>query len=253
LGSVAPGWGIGRATATLLARQGASVFGTDINAIAAEETRAIIAGEGGSCLVEVGDMTDAGAVAAAVGQCIERLGKIDILVNNVGGSVPGDAAMLSEDQWDGQIDYNLKTVFLTCKHVLPAMERQGSGAIVNISSVVSLRYHMGRPLIAYSAAKAAVIAFSRSTAIAFATKGIRCNTVVPGLMHTPLVEHRLVRQSGNNDAAALIARRHAAVPVGHMGSGWDTAHAVLFLVSDEARYITATEIVVDGGLTAAMP
>jgi NAD(P)-dependent dehydrogenase (short-subunit alcohol dehydrogenase family) len=98
-----------------------------------------------------------------------------------------------------------------------------------------------------------VIGFSKSVAMAYAAKGIRCNTVVPGLMHTPLVEHRLLRQLGGNDAAALIAKRDAMVPVGKMGTGWDIAHAVLYLVSDEGAYVTGTEIIVDGGLSAAGP
>jgi NAD(P)-dependent dehydrogenase (short-subunit alcohol dehydrogenase family) len=124
---------------------------------------------------------------------------------------------------------------------------------VNISSIAGLRMGADRLHSAYSASKAGIIAFSKSVALGYAKRGIRCNTVVPGLMHTPLVEHRLVRQLGANDAEALIARRHARVPMGHMGSGWDVAHAVLFLASDEAKYVTATEIVVDGGLTASAP
>ena len=192
-------------------------------------------------------------VEAAVAACMERFGRIDILVNNVGGSHPGDPATMPEEVWDRQIDLNLKTPFLGCKYVLPIMEAQGKGAIVNISSVAGLRMATGRVHSAYSASKAGVIAFSKSVAMGYARKGIRCNTVVPGLMHTPLVEHRLVRQLGANDAEALIAKRHASVPMGHMGTGWDIAHAVLFLVSDEAKFITATEIVVDGGFTASGP
>ena len=98
-----------------------------------------------------------------------------------------------------------------------------------------------------------MLAFSRSVAIAYVKRGIRSNSVVPGVMHTPLVEHRLVRQLGAGDADALIAKRHASVPMGRMGDAWDVAHAVLFLASDEARYITGTQLVVDGGMTAARP
>ena len=105
----------------------------------------------------------------------------------------------------------------------------------------------------YSATKAAVIELSRSVAIRYARNGIRCNAVIPGLMHTPLVEQRLAGQLAGGNAEALVAARHAAVPVGRMGDAWDVAHAVLFLVSDEARYVTATEIVVDGGLSAVAP
>ena len=109
----------------------------------------------------------------------------------------------------------------------------------------------GRVSAGYAAAKAGLVAFSRSTAIAYVRKGIRVNTVIPGSMHTPLVEHRLVRQLGMDDAEKLIASRHAAVPMGRMGDAWDVAHAVVFLASDEAGYITATQLVVDGGMTAA--
>jgi NAD(P)-dependent dehydrogenase (short-subunit alcohol dehydrogenase family) len=252
-GSVGPGWGNGKATAVLLARQGAAVFGIDVVPAAAEETRGLIEAEGGTCVAHACDMLDAAAVEAAVAVCMQRFGRIDILVNNVGGSAPGGPADMPEEVWDRQIDTNLKTPFLGCKYVLPVMEAQGAGAVVNISSVAGLRMGTGRVHTAYSASKAGVIAFSKSVAMGYAKKGIRCNTVVPGLMHTPLVEHRLVRQLGANDAEALIARRHASVPVGHMGTAWDIAHAVLYLVSDEAKYVTATEIVVDGGFTAAGP
>ncbi|MBX6743382.1 MAG: SDR family oxidoreductase [Acetobacteraceae bacterium] len=252
-GSVGPGWGNGKATAVVLARQGASIFAIDVNEAAAEETRQYIEGEGGICATHCCDMLVAEEVEAAVAACLQRFGRIDILVNNVGGSHPGGPVDMPEEVWDRQIDFNLKTPYLGCKYVIPVMEAQGGGAIVNVSSIAGLRMSGTRVHSAYSASKAGVIGFSKSVALAYARKGIRCNTVVPGLMHTPLVEHRLVRQLGANDAEALIAKRHASVPMGHMGSGWDIAHAVLFLVSDEAKYITGTEIVVDGGLTAAGP
>jgi NAD(P)-dependent dehydrogenase (short-subunit alcohol dehydrogenase family) len=252
-GSVGPGWGNGKATAVLLARQGAEIFAIDVNEAAAAETRHFIEGEGGTCVTHRCDMLVAEEVEAAVGACMHRFGRIDILVNNVGGSHPGGPVDMPEEVWDRQIDYNLKTPYLGCKYAIPVMEAQGGGAIVNVSSIAGLRMGGARVHCAYSASKAGVIGFSRSVALAYAAKGIRCNTVVPGLMHTPLVEHRLVSQLGANDAAALIAQRNASVPVGHMGTGWDVAHAVLFLASDEAKYVTATEVVVDGGLTAAAP
>jgi NAD(P)-dependent dehydrogenase (short-subunit alcohol dehydrogenase family) len=252
-GSVGPGWGNGKAIAVLLARQGAKLFAIDINEDAANETRGIIEKEGGVCAVCRCDMTVAHEVQAAAEACVKRFGRIDILVNNVGGSAPGDPVTMTEEVWDAQVDLNLKATFLGCKYVLPVMEAQGSGAIVNNSSVAGVRNHIGRSYVAYSATKAGVIALSRSTALSFAKKGIRCNTVVPGMMHTPLVEHRLAGQLGYTDVAALIAHRHSRVPMGRMGDAWDVAHAVLFLVSDEARYVTATEIVVDGGLIASVP
>ena len=251
-GTVGPGWGNGKATAVLLARQGAQVFGTDVDEAAANETRAIIEKEGGVCTIHRCDMTQAAAVKAAVETCVARFGRIDILVNNVGGSAGGDPVTMTEEVWDAQLDLNLKTAFMGCKFVLPVMEQQQSGAIVNVSSIAGYRHQVaGRVNVAYSTAKAGLAAFSRSTAMAYVQKGIRCNTVVVGTMHTPLVEQRLVKQLSAGSAAELIAKRHAAVPMGRMGSGWDTAHAVLFLVSEEAAYITGIELVVDGGICAA--
>jgi NAD(P)-dependent dehydrogenase (short-subunit alcohol dehydrogenase family) len=253
-GSVGPGWGNGKAAAVLLARQGAKVFAIDVNEGAAAETCALIAEEGGECVAHGCDMTRAQDVDAAVKACTQRYGRVDILINNVGGSAAGDPVSMSEEVWDQQIDLNLKTAFLACKYVLPVMAQQRSGAIVNISSIAGLRQHVdGRVNVAYSAAKAGLIGFTNSIAMKYVKHGIRCNTVVIGVMHTPLVEQRLVRQLGAADAASLIAKRHASVPIGRMGDAWDSAHAVLFLVSDEARYITGTEIVVDGGISAARP
>ncbi len=248
-------WGNGKTAAVLLARQGASVFLLDINDQAMAETKVIIEGEGGTCTTHHCDMTVAAEVQAMVQACVDRFKRIDILVNNVGGSAPGDPVSMTEDVWDRQIDFNLKTAFLGCKYVLPVMLGQGKGAIVNIASVAGMRndFLTGRSHVGYSAAKAAVIQLSRSVAGTYAKQGIRVNTVVPGLMHTPLVAYRLAQSVGGNDPQKLIDARNAAVPMGHMGDSWDVAHAVLFLVSDEARFITATEIIVDGGSTAAMP
>ncbi len=258
-GSVGPAdgkiWGNGKTAAVLLARQGASVLLLDIDAAAMAATQAIIQGEGGVCATHRCDMTVAADVSEMVQACVDRFKRIDILVNNVGGSAPGDPVAMSEEVWDRQIDFNLKTAFLGCKFVIPIMLGQGKGAIVNIASVAGMRNdsRSGRSHVGYSAAKAGVIQLSRSVAGTYAKHGIRVNTVVPGLMHTPLVEYRLARTVGGNDPQALIDARNASVPMGHMGDSWDVAHAVLFLASDEARFITATEIVVDGGSTAAMP
>ena len=252
-GSVGPGWGNGKATAVLLAREGAAVFLLDIVDAAVQETARIVCDEGGACETAVVDMVEAAAVEGAVQACLDRFGRLDILVNNVGGSHPGSAADMPEAVWDQQIDFNLKTAFLGCKYALPPMLEQRSGAIVNLSSVAGMRILSGRSHVAYTASKAGIIALSKSVALTHAKDGVRCNTVVPGLMHTPLVETRLLRQLGANDAAALIESRNRQVPMGRMGDAWDIAHAVRFLVSDEARYVTGTEIVVDGGLTAAGP
>jgi NAD(P)-dependent dehydrogenase (short-subunit alcohol dehydrogenase family) len=254
-GSIGPGWGNGKATATLLARQGASLFLVDINADAVRETRGIIESENGSAAVHRCDVTAAANVAEMVQACVTRFGRLDVLVNNVGGSAPGDPVSMTEEVWDRQIDTNLKSAFLGCKYAIPVMLEQGKGAIVNIASVAGLRndFMSGRSHVGYSASKAGVIQLSRSVAGTYAKRGIRVNTVVPGLMHTPLVETRLARTVGGNDLQKLIDARNAAVPMGHMGDAWDVAHAVLFLASDEAKFITGTEIIVDGGSTAAMP
>ena len=253
-GCVGPGWGNGRAACVLFAQEGAKIFAVDRDMAPMEETVARVKDAGGEIATHLCDVTQQASVAAMVKACKDKYGRIDVLVNNVGGSAPGGPVEMAEEAWDAQIDLNLKSAFLGCKYVLPVMERQGAGAVVNLSSVACLSHQVdGRTNVAYAASKAGVIAFTRSTAIAFVKKGIRVNCVVPGTMHTPLVEHRLARQLGANDAAALVAKRHASVPMGRMGDAWDIAHAVLFFASDEARYITATHLVVDGGLTAARP
>lgn len=248
-GCVGPGWGNGRAAAVLFAREGAKVFAVDRDADAMAETLAHVRDAGGTAAAHTCDVTDSAAVAAMVAACQTAFGRIDILVNNVGGSAPGGAAELSEEAWNGQLDYNLGSVFLACKHVIPVMIAQGGGAIVNTSSTSGLRY-TGAPQVGYAATKAAVIQFSRVTAVQYAKHKIRVNTVVPGQMHTPMVETRLAKQRAGGDVDELLRQRVARIPLGFMGDGRDTAHAALFLASDEARFITGTEIVVDGGMTA---
>ncbi|MBN9048220.1 MAG: SDR family oxidoreductase [Rhizobiales bacterium] len=248
-GCVGPGWGNGRAAAVLFAREGAKIFAVDRDADAMTETLARIRDAGGTVETHTCDVTDSAAVAAMVAACQGAFGRIDILVNNVGGSAPGGVAELSEDVWDRQIDYNLGSVFLACKHVIPVMIAQGGGAIVNTSSTSGLRY-TGAPQVGYAATKAAIIQFSRVTAVQYAKHKIRVNTVVPGQMHTPMVEARLAKQRAGGDVDELLRQRVARIPLGFMGDGRDTANAALFLASDEARFITGTEIVVDGGMTA---
>src|SRR5262245_51741718 len=192
-------WGNGKAAAVLLARQGATIYGVDLRKEAADGTKAIIDKEGGTCVTRGVDMTKAKEVEAAVGDCVKRFGRIDILINNVGGSAPGDAVTMTEEVWDRQLEHNLKTVFLGCKYVLPVMQKQGKGAIVNPASVAGLRMPPGRAHVGYSTTKLGILAFSKSTAISYARKGIRCNTVIPGLMHTALVEHRLAKTIAAND------------------------------------------------------
>jgi NAD(P)-dependent dehydrogenase (short-subunit alcohol dehydrogenase family) len=248
-GCVGPGWGNGRATAVIFAREGAKVFAVDRDAEAMRETVERAREAGGEIATHVCDMTDSAAVAAMVAACLAAHGRIDVLVNNVGGSAPGGAVELAEEAWHRQLGYNLTTVFLACKHTLPVMVGQRSGAIVNTASTSALRWS-GAPQVGYAASKAGVIQFSRVTAVQYARHGIRVNTVVPGQMHTPMVEARLAKQRTGGDVETLLKQRAARIPLGFMGDGRDTAHAALFLASDEARFITGTEIVIDGGMTA---
>ncbi|MCG6903268.1 MAG: SDR family oxidoreductase [Rhodobacter sp.] len=248
-GCVGPGWGNGRATCVRFAEEGAKIFAVDLRADTMEETLSRVRAAGGEIEPYLCDVTDRAAVEAMVAACIDRFGRVDILVNNVGGSAKGGATNLDEDGWDRQMDFNLKSVYLTCRSVLPHMSDQGSGAIVNTASTSGIRY-TGSPQVAYASAKAAIIHFSKVTAVEFAPKGVRVNTVVPGQLHTPMVETRLAGQRSGGDVDALLASRVKRIPLGWMGDGRDTANAALFLASDEARFVTATEIVVDGGMSA---
>ena len=247
-GSAGPGWGNGRATAVRFAGEGARVFAGDRDAERLAETVAKVKDAGGEIRTHLCDMTDGAAVTAMARACSDAWGGVDVLVNNVGGSAAGGPVEMSEQVWDAQVDFNLKSVFLGCKHVLPVMEKQGSGVIVNIASTSGLRW-TGAAQVAYAATKAGVIQFSRVLAVQYAPKGIRVNTVVPGQLHTPMVEARLAGQRAGGDIEALLHQRRKRIPLPIEGDGRDTASAVLFLASDEARFITGTEIVVDGGMT----
>ena len=248
-GTAGEGWGNGKAIAVLLARQGASVYGCDLDLAAAQVTQKLIREEGGSAEVQACNVTSSAEVKAMVDACVARFGRIDILINNVGRSEPGDPVTMDEEVWDEQMDVNVKTAFLTCKHVLPVMERQGGGSVVNISSIAGLRY-VGKPQVAYSAGKAALQQLTQTTAVIYAARQIRLNCVAPGLVFTPLVK-RLADKYAKGDFEGFVAHRHNQVPMGHMGDAWDVAHAVLFLAADESRYITGQQIVVDGGIISA--
>jgi NAD(P)-dependent dehydrogenase (short-subunit alcohol dehydrogenase family) len=248
-GCVGPGWGNGRATAVIFAQEGAKVFAVDRDAEAMRETVARARDGGGEIITHVCDVTDAAAVATMVEACLAAYGRIDVLVNNVGGSAPGGPVELALEGWESQIDYNLTSVFLACKYTLPVMVRQNGGAIINTSSTSGVRF-TGAAQVGYAATKAVVIQFSRAVAVQYARHGIRVNTVVPGQMHTPMVEVRLAKQRAGGDVEALLKERVSRIPLGFMGDGRDTAYAALFLASDEARFVTGTEIVVDGGMTA---
>ena len=247
-GSSGPGWGNGKATAVLFAREGARVCLIDINRGAVEETAEIVREEGGECLVEQVDVTDEKQVAGVVETCTGTWGAIDILHNNVGILEVGGPVETSLESWERVVSVNLTSMFLTCKYVLPVMEAQGSGAIVNISSIAGIRY-LGIPYVSYSATKGGVLQLTQSIALEYAEKGIRANSILPGLMNTPMIVEPLKGAYAGGDIDKMLEIRDAQVPMKKMGTAWDVAHAALFLASEEARYITGAELVVDGGLT----
>ncbi len=249
-GSIGPGWGNGKATAALFAREGAAVFGIDINAEAVEETRSLVESEGGTMAAHTADVADAASVGDMVRACLDRFGRIDVLVNNVGIVSVGGPVEMEEAAWDHSMNVNLKSMFLTCKHVLPGMQERRRGAIVNIASIAGIRW-TGVPYSAYYASKGGVLAFTRGVALQYARDGIRANSVLPGLMNTPMVHAGLTAAYGEEgDVENLVKVRDEQCPMGRMGDGWDVAYAALFLASEEAKYITGTELVVDGGITA---
>lgn len=250
-GSVGEGYGNGQAIAIVLARQGAKIMGLDLDLSAAENTAAKIRAEGHEVEVRAADATQHTDIKAAVTACLERYGRIDILVNNVGQSEPGDPVTMSEETWHSQINLNLNTAFLGCKEVLPIMERQGGGSIINVSSIAGMRY-AGKPQVAYAAAKAALMQMTKTTAVIYAERSIRLNCVVPGLVFTPLVR-RLADKYANGAYDTFVDKRHSQVPMKRMGDAWDVAHAAAFLASEESSYITGQCLVVDGGITEATP
>jgi NAD(P)-dependent dehydrogenase (short-subunit alcohol dehydrogenase family) len=238
-GSRAEGIGNGRAAAILFAREGARVLLVDQSAEAAEATRAIIAKEGGEAAVLAADVTRADHCRGMVDEAVQRWGKLDILDNNVG--IGGRATVVEADEaeWDHLMKVNVTSMMLTSKHAIPAMVRAGGGAIVNISSISALR---PRGLTPYSVSKGAVIALTRAMAVDHAGDGIRVNCIAPGPVYTPMVY-------AGGMSEELRERRRRASPLGIEGTGWDIGYAALFLVSDEARYVTGVVLPVDGGVT----
>ncbi|CAM4044020.1 SDR family NAD(P)-dependent oxidoreductase [Bordetella muralis] len=248
-GCVGSGWGNGRAIAVRFAQEGALVVAVDKRPESLPETLELAGESGAHIETHICDVEDRAQVAGLVAAVVQRHGRIDILVNNVGGPIPGGPATLSQSEWRRQLDLNLTSVFTTCQHVLPIMEAQGAGAVVNVSSTSAIRW-TGAPQVGYAAAKAGVMQFGRVVGVEYAKKGVRINTVLPGQLHTPLVDAFLAGQQAEGDIAALLERRRRRIPLLISGDGRDTANAVLFLASDEARFITGTELVVDGGMSA---
>jgi NAD(P)-dependent dehydrogenase (short-subunit alcohol dehydrogenase family) len=237
--------GNGRATAVVLAREGARVLVVDRYLDAAGETVDLIKSEGGQAWPFEADITKEDAVRRMVAAALERLGRLDILHNNVGASLTlGDAPAteLTEEAFQRSFDLNLKGMWLTCKHALPAL-RQAQGSIVNISSMAARNAY---PLVGYKTTKAAVVALTENLAAANARYGVRANAILPGLMNTPMAIEARVAQGTSR--AEVIAARDRRVPLRQrMGTGWDVAYAALYLHSDEAGFVTGVSLAVDGG------
>jgi NAD(P)-dependent dehydrogenase (short-subunit alcohol dehydrogenase family) len=249
-GSIGPGWGNGKATAVTFAREGAQVFCVDRNPAAVAETVQIITGEGGKATAFTADVSQAEQVQAMVAACLKTHSRIDVLDNNVGIAEMGSVVDVSEASWDHVFAVNLKSAYLAMKHVIPVMVRQGGGSIINISSIASIRY-TGVPYATYYATKAALNHLTRTTAVEYAEKRVRVNAILPGLMKTPMVEKSagLAQNYAAGDVEEMWRVRDRQVPMRFGGSAWDVAWAAVYLASDESRYVTGIELVVDGGLT----
>ncbi len=240
--------GNGRAIAVLFARAGARVMLVDSRPDSARETEEMIRQEGGEAFVFGADVTQLDDCRAMAAECASRCGRLDILINNVGtGGEELGPVSLKEANWDRIYTVNAKSMYFTCKHVIPYMERQASGSIVNISSIASV---CATPMLAYKTSKSAVNSLTHSIALTYASKGIRANCVMPGYMNTPMAIEGVSRLLGIKKED-LIRERESRIPLaGGMGTGWDTAYAALFLASDEAKFITGAVLPVDGGQSA---
>jgi NAD(P)-dependent dehydrogenase (short-subunit alcohol dehydrogenase family) len=240
--------GNGRATAILFAREGARVLLVDRDLDSARETERQITAEGGIAEAFAADVTVAASCRAMTERCLERFSRIDVLHNNVGiGAGDSGPVHLSEEAWDRIHAVNLKSMFLTTKHVLPVMRRQQSGVILNVSSIASI---CSVGLLAYKTSKAGVNALTHTLAIGNAHYGIRVNAILPGLMNTPMAIETISRERGVAKDE-IIRERDAVVPLGaKMGTAWDVAYAALFLASDEAKFVTGVLLPVDGGQSA---
>lgn len=253
------GSGIGRGSALAMAAEGAKVLVTDIDVEGGEETVALIAKAGGKAKFASQDVVDETRWGEIVGIAVESFGGLHILLNNAGIAIGAPVTEMSLEDWRVQTAINIDGVFLGCKHSIPAMAESGGGSIVNVSSVAGFKGSPG--LSGYCATKGAVRLFSKSVALecAQAKNNIRSNSVHPGIIDTAIWTKSIVADStfaesdvmpeGANavDADALAA---LVAPVGTVGVPADIAAAVVFLASDESRYITGTELIIDGGMTA---
>ena len=242
-GAAGTGIGNGRAAAILLAKAGARVVVIDRAADPAAQTVAMIETLGGEAIACTADVTKPADCAAMVACALDHFGRLDLLDNNVGIGSRGSVVDEDEETWRRVMQVNVETMFLAAKHAIPAMIKSGGGAVVNVSSISALR---PRGLTAYSTSKGAVIALTRAMAADHGRDGIRVNCVAPGPVYTPMVYQR------GMSAAARERRRQASV-LGIEGTAWDVGHAVRFLLSAHARYITGQTLVVDGGATVLGP
>jgi len=249
-GSSGAGWGNGKACAVSFARAGAKVMAVDVNVAAAEETIALIRAENGLAEAARADVGCSEDLKKVVETTLSYYGRIDILHYNVGIAVVGGCVELTEEDWNRAHRVNVTGCFLACKYVLPVMEKQGSGVILTTGSIAASRW-TGVDYISYYATKAALIQFTRAVAMRYASKGLRAVSLLPGLMNTPMIYGSGLRDSyAGGDMEKMVAMRDAQCPTGKMGDAWDVANAAVFLASDAAKYITATELVIDGGITA---
>jgi NAD(P)-dependent dehydrogenase (short-subunit alcohol dehydrogenase family) len=241
-GSRGPGIGNGRAAAVLFAREGARVAVLDRDANAAAETRRMIDAEGGDAIEVLADVSEEASCRAAVEEVVRRWGAIHILVNNVGITGPaGNAVEVELDSWDRALRVNLTSMVLMAKQVVPIMVTAGGGSIINISSIAGL---LGGGALLYATAKGGIISLTRSMAAAYGRQAIRVNCVAPGLVYTPMVQEGMTPEQREARRLRTLLQTE--------GTGWDVGHAVLFLASDEARWITGVTLPVDGGATASL-
>lgn len=248
-GSVGEGWGNGRATSVLYAKEGARLVLVDRNRDAVDRTATLVREEGGTCITVTADVSNAEGITSFVDAALNEYGAIDVLQANVGIGSIGSLLEYPLSRWELMYRVNVTSLFLAAQAVIPHMKRQGGGAIVNVSSIASLR-SVGQPFAAYSSSKAAANQLIRAMAIEFAPDNVRCNSVVVGFVDTPTVA-LAYRDLDEAARAALSETRAAAVPLKRMGTAWDIAQASAFLASNDAQFITGTEIVVDGGMTNA--
>jgi NAD(P)-dependent dehydrogenase (short-subunit alcohol dehydrogenase family) len=244
-GSQGPGIGNGKATSILFAREGAKVVCVDQVIERAAETVATIESEGGTAVAVAADVTNRGDCEQMVGVAIEKYGRLDILHNNVGVGARQAIREVTEDEWDRVMRVNLKSIVFSTQAAIPHMEAVGGGSIINIASIAALAANY--PTVAYKTTKAGMIAYTEQIACQNAEYGVRCNTILPGLMDTPMAVDTRARTWGKT-RAEVAAMRDAKVPLRRrMGTAWDVANAALFLASDEANFITGIALPVDGG------